>query len=86
MKMQLKRGKPLSCIALTVLAVALGPLAGCTATTSGQAVRASAETNDPIVALLDTGGYPTTAGPPSGAAGADNLAARKPKPIGWAST
>jgi len=33
----------------------------------------AADPNDPIVALLDTGSYPTTAGPPAGAVGNNNL-------------
>lgn len=55
---------------LTVLASAL-LLTACTSTMGGAAVKApeSADSDGAIVALLDTGNYPTTAGPPVGTAG-----------------
>jgi hypothetical protein len=57
----MKSGKRLGRIALTVFTIRWTPLVGCTSTTSGQAVRAPADPDDPIVALLDTGNYPATA-------------------------
>jgi hypothetical protein len=78
MRMRAEHGTRLGRTALSVLAIAWGPLAGCTSTTSGEAVRVPADPNDPIVALLDTGSYPTTAGPPAGAVGNNNLAAAEP--------
>lgn len=57
------------------VAVSVATLAACTETTGGLAVRAPTNPNDAIVALMDTGSYPTTAGPPPGNAGRDPSAA-----------
>jgi hypothetical protein len=55
-------------------AVSAVTLVGCTATVAGAPVKAPAraDADGAVVALLDTGNYPTAAGPPFGAAGRVN--------------
>jgi hypothetical protein len=50
-------------------------LTGCTAMADGVAVRAPTGPDDAVVALMDTGSYPTTPGPPPGTAGTDQILA-----------
>ena len=58
--------------ARTVLAAACAAgLTACTATVTGGAVKAPADRAAAVVALMDTGSYPTTVGPPPGNAGND---------------
>ena len=52
-------------------------------TNTDTCIKVAADPNDPIVALLDTGSYPTTAGPPAGAVGNNNLAAAEPLLGSW---
>jgi hypothetical protein len=44
-------------------------VAGCSTTVPGVAVKPPASPGDAVVALMDTGSYPTRAGPPAGTAG-----------------
>lgn len=52
-----------------LLTLAAVSLTSCATTVPGVAVKA--QTDDPIVALMDTGAYPTAPGPPPGYAGTD---------------
>lgn len=57
-------------------------LLGCTVTATGVAVKAPMNPDDAIVALMDTGSYSTTAGPPPGAAGQGGAAVAEAHRIG----
>lgn len=63
--------RALSALAMVCAAVA----AGCTEIATGTAVKAPGGAGDASVAQMDTGSYPTTAGPPIGSAADDPQAA-----------